>query len=174
MSYNPSSISTNNIVNCHISQNGAGAVTNANGDYSGAAVYWEARPGAGVVWRIPRLLGGARDATAFQINGYIAGGALANGVKIEIVRGTGAGATVLQTVEPAIKTWDIMGHNCYDLAFRQGSGAGEHFVHFRWTFSKAGVIFRLDGDQDDAFRITLNDDLRTLTGHNWHVQGMVE
>ncbi len=172
--YYPESIVEDELLSRRFSQDGAGVTYNANGNYSGAAVYWELRPGAGLRWRVRRLLWAIEDAGTFDSGDYGNGINLTNGVQLRHVRGTGASPTVLcnLTPDPIITNAEISRY-CYDVRL-DVYGQGNEFLSARWTLAKMrgdGII--LDGDQDDALRFTLEDNFSALVYHGWLAQGCV-
>ncbi len=168
----PASPAEDALISTRLSQDGAGVTFNANGDYSGAAVYWEIRPGSGNRQRIRRLLWTTEDAGTFDTGDYGNSITLTNGITLEHVRGTGASPTVLATLtpDPIITNADISRY-CYDVRV-DSYGTGNQFLAARWTLAKMrddGII--LDGNQDDALRFTLNDSFVGLVYHGWLAQG---
>lgn len=159
-----------------LSLNGAGAVHNATGDYSGGAVYFELRPGATEVVRAMRMLVHIEDDLGFKASGY--GGdatALVNGIDIQLVRGTGAGATLVSPITNAvnIKSNSDWGMYCYDTAYLDfGTGSTNKSLNVRFTFAKFvpdGIY--LDGARDEAIRIVLNDPFDHLVNHHFVIEG---
>jgi hypothetical protein len=50
-----------------------------------------------------------------------------------------------------------------------GNGTGDNFMVVRWTFERSGFGLRLQDQQ--KFKLVLNDDFSVLTSHFFQVQG---
>lgn len=154
----------------HLSQDGADSTYSANGDYSGAAVYWELRPDSGEIMAVSRIIVYIEDSGTINLTTYggIAGG-VTNGLDIDVVRGSGAGATKLYDVTDInVKTNGDWKQISFDTDV---DGGGNGTVGVRWTFSKGLVPILLYGNENDALRITLNDSFTGLADQQFVCQG---
>lgn len=155
----------------HLSLDGLGVTTDANVDGSVTPQYFELRPSTEhlEVHRIIVLIG---DATPISAETYGAVPTLTNGVLVDKVRGTGAGATLIErfTDVPIVSNvgW---GQYCYDTKV-DDYGAGDNYVGVRWTLAKAGEPLFLDAGLGDTLRVTIQDDLTGLTEHSFVVEGL--
>ena len=156
-----------------LSQDGADVTFNANGNYSVTAAYWEARPPAGEIWFVNRMLFEIEDSGLTGWATYGALAALTNGVEAQVVRGTGSGATVLEYLTDPnagqVKTNHDWKFQKYDVDLNAGPGVD--FVSGRWTFGRSGPNsgLLLDGDTDDALRLVMQDNLTGIDNHRFQV-----
>lgn len=142
---------------------------NANVDYSSGNVPFKIVPAAGTIMLIEKLSVLIGDTTNLNNDGYGAGAELTNGIKVEKWNG----ATVDDyTDELTIKTM-------YDWAFMAGRdvqmtfGSGPSHEHHIYPWRPASPI-RLVGDDDEDFRLNLNDNFSGLHDHNFIVEGIIE
>ena len=94
---------------------------------------------------------------------------LVNGIKVEIIR-DGEVHLDLLDAEPILSNtdWAAM---CHDFTYHD-IGTGDNRATIRWTFAHSGFpLVLLDGD---ILRVTIQDDLTTLTGHYFQIQGYQE
>lgn len=160
-------------VNVVLTQNGARVTVNAAVDASSTDLYWEYRPATNEVARITRLIPQTRDAGTFDAEKYGNAAGLTTGIKVELVRGTGAGATVLLAVtDPLVPIknnadWAL---NCFDWT-PLDIGTGDNYGKARWTFSQSGHFLEIFGAQSEALRVTLRDNLEALVSERYMAQG---
>lgn len=115
------------------SQDGAGSVFNANGDYSVTPGSFEIHTLSNEVIHLERLIVGIRDTAINNSTDYGAMSELANGVLINVRKPNG---DLIESITPfPIKTngdWAMCCHdlNIFDL------GNGDDYITVRWTFSK--------------------------------------
>lgn len=144
---------------------------NAIGDYSTADTLY-IQPAAGTVYRIERMLVSIEDGVGMRAERY--GGlaaALTNGVTVRVADDSG---TILDLTDGLpIKSNAGWGSYCYDVDIKAW-GAGNELLLVRWTFAKAGVPLRLDGDNNERLEVILNDDMTGLVSHYFMVQGLDE
>lgn len=165
-----------------LTQDGAldSGVVDANVNAAAVAAFWELRPPAGQVWYMARLMTHIKcsGAAAWDEFGDIS---LTNGIAMKTVRGTGASPTVTQHITDdahKIADNDLLRLYQFDVDIVvNGSGPSKDSVHARmmlsrFTSGREGGIF-LDGNLDDAFRITLNDDFSALTTLHFTAQGQI-
>ena len=149
-----------------------GTTTNANGNYSGGAVIFEAQPAAGEVWSIARLLVTVEDNGVWREEWYAGtGSALTNGISIRVSNDSGVMVTITDAV--TIHTHGDWGHYCYDNSFAT-TGSGDNVQRTRWSFFKAsasGRGLRLIGDNNERLEIVLEDDFSSVSGQFFVVQG---
>jgi len=160
---------------------GAGVTHGAEVNGSVTAQYFELRPAAGVIWYVARLLTHTKCGGAAAWNEFGDVAALANGVTYKVVRGTGVSASVTQDITDdlhTISTNDDARMYQFDVDIvSNGSGPAADSVHSRLPFARFGAgleggIF-LSGDTNDALRITIQDDLTSLTALHYIAQGQI-
>jgi len=127
------------------------------------------QPPAGEIFLITRLLVHIRDGGSFDAEKYGNGVTLTTGIVITLKRG--AAVEVDLTDGVPIKSNAQWAQLCYDVAIST-YGAGDEYLHARWSFFKGGVPgLYLHGDDEDKFVVTVNDKLDTLDEHSFTVQG---
>lgn len=137
-------------------------------DHSGAQTPVFIKPAIGEVFVISRML------VAVIAVGQVAAAkygdlvALTNGIEVQIER---AGSLLhdLTDGEP-VKTNADWGKLCYDVV-SSGLGPGDTYMLVRWTFSRAGKPLFIDGDRDERLVVYQHDNLSTLGGHFFQIQG---
>ena len=163
-------------INRYLDTNGDGTGTkSAIGDYSdatgsGVEIFY-IQPAAGQVFRLSRIIPFVEDAGSFDSSKYGNGITLANGLQIRIQNDSGTVLDLLDGLPITINThWARL---CYDMTIST-FGAGNEYLHARWTFSKSGQFMRLDGDNNERLEIVFNDDFSDLVSHYFKVEGYIE
>lgn len=141
-------------------------------DGSVTPVEFFTRPPPGEVWRIARLLV-TFEASSISAAYYgpVGVGILTNGIRLYIadddreVNDLLDGDTIKKSAE-----WV---EYCFDAEVKAW-GAGNDFLTARWTFTKAGVPLRLNGNRRERFVALIQDDLTGLVAHEFVVQGYRE
>lgn len=144
---------------------------NAISDYSTGTTDFKIVPGAGVVMRLTRLLVTIGDGSMTAFYGGL-GSALSNGIVVQ--KRNAAGVVIDLTDAVPVTTNADWGSHCYDVGLFQPGGAGDEFMHVRWTFTKADHPIRLDGDAGEFFTVRMADNLTGLSLHRFLVQGYIE
>ena len=153
--------------------NGTGSI-NANVDGSVTPVTFKVTPGAGEIIKIRRMIIYILDAS-IDSGGYGGLSALTNGIHVHVVRYSGLGSEFID--------WDITGQLdivrntdwkalCHDEIY-SNYGTGLESLSYRYTFTNDGDYITLTGDNQDEFRIIINDDLTGLSGHLFRI-GMID
>lgn len=152
-------------------RNAAGSeAANINGSVT--PVEFSVGPPPGEFWRIARLLVFLEDtAIAAASYGAVTVGALANGVRLYIVRDDVEVNDLLDG--GTINTSAEWAEYCHDAEVKAW-GAGNEFLTVRWTFTKAGVPLRLDGNKRERLAVLIQDNLTGLNAHEFIVQGYRE
>lgn len=140
----------------------------ATGDYSVTPETFFIQPPSDEIYILHRMIGAVHDNGNFASSTYGAGLALTNGVVIKIKR-NGVDLIDLTNGHP-IKTNGSFPDYCYDVDISNFTG-NDNFLHFRWTFSRAGEPLVLNGSSSDTFEVILNDDFTFLTEHLFTIQG---
>jgi len=96
---------------------------------------------------------------------------VANGVRLYVANDQGELNDLMDG--GAITTSAEWAEYCFD-ANSKAWGAGNEFLTVRWTFTKAGVPIRLDGNKRERLAILIQDDLTGLAAHEFVVQGYRE
>jgi len=144
----------------------------ANGDYSVTATDFKIAPAAGEVLRLSRAILMIEDVGVMDSGFYGNNVVLTNGLKPYVER-NGTREYIINSAQPKILTNGDVAAFCHDLE-RRGFGLGNEFITARWTFTKAGQFFRLDGDNNDEWGVNLNDDFTGLVKHRFMIQGYYE
>ena len=139
-----------------------------NGDYSVTPRVLFIQPPSNEIFVINRLIGAVHDNGNFTSSIYGANAAVTNGVDIQIKR-DGESLVNLTNGRP-VKDNGSWPDFCYDVDVSNYSG-NDNYLHFRWTFEKAGAPLILNGAEGDTFEVTLSDDYTFLTEHRYVVQG---
>ncbi len=176
---NPMPVSTHStstvplILSRFLDTNGDGTGTkNALGDYGSSSQIFRIKPGAGVVYRINRIIIHLDDVGSITSGGYGAMSALTNGVKISILNTSDADIVDLTDGVPVKANGDFAAY-CHDLSL-QDFGGGVNMFTVRWTFGNHGTFVRLDGDAGESLAVTLNDSFTGLVEHRFMAQGYIE
>ena len=130
-----------------------------------------AAPEAGVIWHITRVLFELTHTTASDLGKFGDLAPLTNGVVMR-AKVNGQYGTLTNW-----KTSADMKTDMFDVVFDQRStGGGTYGTSGRGTFAETGAVLRLDGDENDAFEIYIQDDLLTqgLLTFSMKVQGHLE
>lgn len=146
---------------------------NAVGDYLASLTEFAIAPPAGKVFSIARMIVTVRDTGSFDSGSYGNGLTLVNGISVEKRTGVvnGASSLVQSLTDPVkIETNTDWGSYCYDIGV-SNFGQGDEVMLVRWTFARAGVALRLDGDANEYLAVRLNDDFTGLVGHVFNMQG---
>lgn len=141
---------------------------NANKNYSVTPAKFTIAPPAGECWYVARVLVYIRDTGAFDADKYGNNITLTNGIALKTYR-NGVEQNNL-TNSQTVKANSHWGKYCYDT-FLSTYGVGDQSLSARWTFTKAGVYIRLDGDENDSIEVELNDDFSGLVEHTFNFQG---
>jgi hypothetical protein len=156
----------------YLSVNGDGTgASSAIGDYSSTEGIMSIQPPPGTVYRIARLLVYIEDSGSFDSGLYGNGTALTNGIVVRVVDDSSTISDL--TAGKPIKENQHWGRACYDTN-HSSYGSGNESLAVRWTFTKAGVYIRLDGDNNERLEAVFNDSLTALVDHTFLVQGYVE
>lgn len=144
----------------------------AIGNYSAAAVRFVLRPAPGVLLEMTKLIVAIEDTGNLVDNKYgdTNGALLANGMTLTKQDADG----VLQTFvgDHAIKSNEHWGHLDFDYT-TLAKNASPH-GNVRWRLDEGeGVPLRLDGDKNEMFAITLEDDFSFLVLHEFIAHGIV-
>ncbi len=144
---------------------------NAIGDYSSGTTDFKIAPAAGEVMRLTRLLLTIGDGSLTNYYGGLLA-ALTNGIVVQKRNAGGVLIDLTDNVPIKINAgWGIL---CYDVAEHQHGGAGDEYLHGRWTFTKAGAPIRLVGDDGEFFTVRMADSMVGLALHEFVVQGFYE
>lgn len=145
--------------------------TVATGNYAGAPVEFGVAPPYGERYVITRLIVSVKDSGSIDADKYGNGVTLTNGIIVAVKRG--AAVIVSLTNGDPVHTNAEWAEKCYDADISD-YGAGDNFLHARWTFAKTGRPVVLDGELGDRLVVILNDDFTGLTGHRFTVNGYRE
>jgi len=132
-------------------------------------VTFKIAPGAGEVIRLARTMMYIQDTGNFDATKWGNNITLTNGQKFEMK----VGAAVVDILGYNIKTLGDMAATAYDVV-HFAIGTGDEFAAGRLTFTKMGQYLRLDGDNNDELRFTINDDQSGLTSQYIMAQGYYE
>jgi hypothetical protein len=125
---------------------------------------------AGQIYELNRMLINIQASGVLASQKYGDLAALTNGIKI-YVESNGVRS---EFDTGAVKTHDDWAGICHDsMALNYGNVAGKT-ISVRWTFSKSGHGISLDGDKAEKFIVQINDDLSSLTKHQFMVQGEID
>lgn len=150
--------------------NGTGTI-NAIGNYSDAglgATTFYIQPPVGQLYYLDRILVHVEDVGTFVPSLYGKDIVLTNGLTIDCVIN---GEIIDLTANHRIKTNSEWAMFCFDLTLDAKGGAGTNFMHVRWSFNKSKSII-LNGNTNDVFRLTLNDNFNGLVTQHFVVQGV--
>ena len=115
---------------------------------------------------ITRMIVTITDTGTFDATLYGNRVILVNGIKVEIIR-DGAVHLDLLDGHPIHSNTDGAAL-CHDFTYHD-IGTGDNRATIRWTFAHTGHPLTLLAG--DIFRVTIQDDLETLTGHYFQIQG---
>lgn len=141
-------------------------------DGSVTPVEFYVRPVAGEVWRIARMLV-FLEASSIAAGSYgpVPVGSLSNGIRVYLANSDVETNDLLDV--HTIHTSAGWAEYCHDAQVKAW-GAGNEFLTVRWTFTKAGVPLRLDGNKQERLVVLVQDDLTGLVSHQFIVQGYKE
>lgn len=127
------------------------------------------QPAAGEILIIHRLIAEVQDTrVGFDVDSFGGMAALTNGIGIKVENASGV--LVDLTNGLPIKTNSDWGRFCYDVN-RIDYGNGDYSLQARWTFSKAGVPLRLDGDAGEFLAMYFEDDFTDISHMSFNYQG---
>jgi len=144
----------------------------AIGDYEGNPTDFKIKPNPGEIIRLARAILLVEDSGSFDSGFYGNGLTLTNGLR-PYFQTNGVRRYFVSGGQPPILTSGDVAGFCHDLELRTW-GAGNQFLTARWTFTKAGIYFRVVGDTEDEFGIELSDDFSGLEKHRFMMQGYYE
>lgn len=138
------------------------------GTLASPQVYFIAPP-PGEVWHITRLLFSIVHGTAGDLGLFGNLPALVNGVVLR-AKVSGQYGTLTNW-----KTNADMKTDMFDVEFDLRSGGGGNYgTSGRGTFTEAGAVLRLDGDQGDQVEVDVQDDITALDFFAMKMQGHLE
>ncbi len=118
---------------------------------------------------VARMIVTITDTGTFDATLYGNRVVLVNGIKVEVIRD---GAVLLDLLDghPIHNNtdWAAM---CHDFVYYD-IGTGDNRATVRWTFAHSGYPLSLR--EGDTLRVTIQDDLLTLSGHYFQIQGYQE
>jgi hypothetical protein len=114
---------------------------------------------------ISRMLIYIEDNASVVAGNYGGLSALSTGVSVTQVSGS---ETLNLHGQVTIKTNADWARLCYDVDYT-GFGAGNQYVHVRWTFAKSGIPVEMESG--DTLNMVISDDLTNLVSHYAMVQG---
>ena len=154
----------------YLDTNGDGSGTkDSAGNYAAGAEIFYIQPTGRI--RIYRMIIRIEDASGFDAGGYgsiTPTAALTNGIIIRLQND--AGTLVDLTNGLPIKTNSQWANLCYDATLLS-FGTGNDSLVIRWTFSRSGEPFYLDGGKNERLEVVINDDLSTVAAQYFMVQG---
>ena len=153
----------------YLDTNGDGTgMKDATGDYSSAATYFYIEAPQNETYVLNRMIVKIRGSTGgLSADGYGNIAALTNGILVHVRNA--AGSVILDLTDGlAVKLNADWNRLCFD-AEPVTYGAGDNFVIVRWTFANSGSPIVLSPGQ--SFGLLMNDNLSSLNGHFFHVQG---
>lgn len=159
----------------HLTQNGADVVFNANGNFSALEATWELRPPAGEIYTVTNMIIQIRVTNNLSSEPYAdPSTTLTEGIKVARIRGI---RDPLNTEEILTdqrifnaEDWNRYTGQPSSIA-TYGVAAADDYATFNWCFRDQGISLRLNGDQLEALRITLNDDFSALVQHHFVAKG---
>lgn len=143
----------------------------SNHDITGAAdVHW-IQPAADEVWEIHRIIINIRDAGTVNASTFGALGALTNGCKLQVLKGTASNIVKLDLLDgTTIKDNGDLARYCYDMTITSAT-AGDKLVSARWTFAKSGDPIKLVGSVGERLVFTTQDATTGLSEFTVMAQG---
>ena len=118
---------------------------------------------------VARMIVAITDTGTFDATLYGNRVVLVNGILVEVIRD---GAVILDLLDGhpihSNTDWAAM---CHDFTYHD-IGTGDNRATVRWTFAHSGYPLSLM--EGDILRVTIQDDLTTLTGHYFQIQGYQE
>ena len=120
---------------------------------------------------LARMIVEVRDAGQFSAEryGFIANG-LTNGIQVGRFLTADDSLSVDYLDGLPVKHNAAWGRHCYDTTLRTW-GAGDQFLHARWTFSRAGIFTHMRSTDASYFGVKIRDDCTGLVEHYFTVQG---
>lgn len=143
-------------------------ITNMGVDGSTTPVSFKVAPPAGKIYYVARVIASVRDGGTFDSGGWGNNGGSPLPVGINVILNWNS--TVVSLTAEKIKSHYDLASVSYDCSHHDW-GAGDEFVSFRFTFTKAGQFIKLDGNVGDSLEFVINDDLTYLTDMRVSVQG---
>jgi hypothetical protein len=132
-------------------------------------VVFTVAPPPGTVWHVTRMMIAMTHATRGDMGLYGDLPALTYGV-VGKVQKSGQALSFTNWKSNA-----GMALSMYDVRFDERSGGGGDFgTTGRFTFTEAGTLIELDGDQGDKMEILIQDDLSSLDTYEVTVHGHIE
>lgn len=132
-------------------------------------VLFKIAPAAGQILRLARSMMYVEDVGNFDADKWGNGLVLTNGQAFEIK----IGAVITNAFGFNIKSLGDIASVAFDIT-HYAIGTGNEFSGGRLTFTKMGQYLRLDGDNNDELRFTVNDDQTGLVRQHIMVQGYYE
>ena len=125
-------------------------------------------PPSNKIYNITRLLIVIRDNSNITAANYGGVSTLSNGVQVRCMRGNTvlANLTNSHPITGNVE-WGTFAFDVEDHTF----GSGDNFTLVRWSFFKSGNPLVLDGLRGDSLEVWINDDLSSMTGHTFVIQG---
>ena len=134
-----------------------------------APIIYEAWPEPGVTWHLTRILFEMTHGTAGDLGLFGNLASLGNGVVLRARINGQHGTLTNWKANSEIKT------DMFDVVFDTRSGGGGTFgTSGRGTFTEAGAVLKLDGDNDDRFQVLIQDDITALSSFSMKCQGHIE
>jgi len=163
----------------YLKENGTGSteVTASAGLGSEAYFIFGPSSGSSDVYRVSSLIGTLQVSGGLEAQDYgNITGSLTNGLQLQIMTGSGEtwGTSQDLTSDAPIRNNIDWARYCYDIQFFTALGAGDEFMLFKWSFEKSGAPLRLEGNKAEALVLVARDDLSSLSGHKFSVQGIIE
>ncbi len=137
------------------------------GSLASPQVYYIGPP-PGEVWHMQRLLFSMVHPTAADLGtfGNIASPGLTNGIIVRARISNNYGTMTNWKITADIKT------DMFDVEFdSRSTGGGSYGTSGRGTFTEAGIVLRLDGDEEDRVELLVQDDITALDSFTMKVQG---
>lgn len=154
----------------HLDTNGDGTGSDdMNVDGSITPVRFSITPPPGNVYRIAKFMMYIQDTGTFDTGFWGNNITMVNGIQFITTRG-GVDREVLK--HPIRTSGDLA-----ELTFNvrhENFGSGDEFLVSEWKIAELGQFFRLDGDNNDSFSVTINDDLTNLNHQQVMAQGYIE
>ena len=148
--------------------NGDG-LTNMAVDGSVTPVTFYIQPPAGEIWRVARWMIQIIDTKNFDVGGWGSLSPLTNGLTAQAIIN---GITSDLISYPLHTNGDIAGVG-FDFQLHT-FGNTEDILLARWTFTKMGQFFRLNGDNSDKLQVTIQDNISALSAQYIVAQGYKE
>jgi hypothetical protein len=143
---------------------------NIVGDYSSASETFYVQADIGTFFVLSRIIVSIEDSGSFDSGRYGNGGTLTNGIQIKVSRPNSTDSDLTDGLP--VFTNGQWAKLCHDVDLKN-FGAGNEWLTVRWTLKHCGIPIVLNGDENEALQVIVNDDFTHLISHRFMVQGFV-